>query len=136
MVAQYHRPVGMTVLAALASLACIVSALIALFFLGAIPAALVGGTGFFGQALLGAILWGILSLIWGSVAVGLWLLKPQSWLFVIAFTVLNLTLAVVSLLGGTSFEALLPSILFNAAILIYCLSPGAKESFRLPHSPT
>ena len=126
----------MTVLAVLASLAFIANALIALFFLGALPAALFGGTGFFGQALLGAILWGTLALIWGSVAVGLWTLNPGSWLFVVAITILNLSIAVVSLLGGTSFEAVLPAILFNGAILIYSLSPGVKESFGLTHSPT
>ena len=136
MEAQRHRPFGVTVLAILASIAFIVEAFITLLFLGAIPAALFGGTGFFGQALLGAILWGILALIWGWVAIGLWTLNPGAWLFVVALTVLNIIFAFISLLGATSFAAVLPAIIINGAILIYSLSPGVKEAFEIPQQPT
>jgi len=136
MEAPHHRPFGITVLAILASIAFIVEAFITLLFLGAIPAAIFGGTGFFGQALLGAILWGILALIWGWVAIGLWTLNPGAWLFVVALTILNIVFALISVLGATTFAAVLPTIIINGAILIYSLSPGVKEAFGVPQQPT
>jgi len=123
---------GITILAVLAGIAFIVNAFVTLLFLGAIPAALFGGTGFFGQALLGAFLWGIMALIWVWVAAGLWTLNPQAWLFVVIITILNLILAFVSLLGASTWESMLPSIVVNAAILIYSLSPGVKAAFGHP----
>jgi hypothetical protein len=132
MQAQRHRPVGVTILAVLAGVAFIVNAFVTLLFLGAIPVALFGRTGFFGEALLGAMLWGILALVWGWVAIGLWNLSLQAWLFVVVLTILNLILASVSLLGATTLEAVLPSIVINAAILIYSLTPGVKEAFGYP----
>ena len=132
MQAQRHRPVGVTVLSILAGVAFVVNAFIALLFLGAIPAALFGGTGFFGQALLGAVLWGLLALIWGWVTLGLWSLNPQAWLFVVILAILDLILALVSVLGATTWQAVLPTVLINAAILVYCLTPGVKEAFGHP----
>jgi len=136
MEAPRHRPFGITVLAILASIAFIVNAFITILYLGALPAALFGATGFFGEALLGALLWGVLALIWGVIAVGLWTLAPQSWVFIVALTALNIIFSFVAILGATSFEAVLPSIIINGAILIYCLSPGVKEAFGLPQQPT
>lgn len=129
---QRHRPFGITVLAVLAFVAFIVNAFVTLFFLGAIPVTLLGGTGFFGEALLGAFLWGILALIWGWVAVGLWTLNPQAWTFVVVLSILNLILAIVSLIGATTWEAVILSIVVNGVILIYALSPGVKEAFQIP----
>ena len=132
MQAQRHRPLGITVLAVLAGVAFLVNAFVTLLFLGAAPIALLGGTGFFGEALLGAMLWGIMALIWGWVAAGLWTLNPQAWLFVVVLSILNLILAFVSTLGATTWEVVLPSILVNAAILIYSLTPGVKDAFGYP----
>ena len=129
MQAQRHRPLGITVLAVLAGVAFLVNAFVTLLFLGAAPIALLGGTGFFGEALLGAVLWGIMALIWGWVAAGLWTLNPQAWLFVVVLSILNLILAFVSTLGATTWEIVLPSVIVNAAILIYGLTPGVKEAF-------
>ncbi|SRR5579883_1939484 len=132
MQAQRHRPVGVTVLAVLAGVAFILNAFVTLLFLGALPAALFGGTGFFGQALLGAILWGIMALIWVWVAVGLWNLNPQAWTFVVIITIFDLILAFVSLLGTSTWQAVLPSIIVNAAILIYSVTPGVRAAFGHP----
>jgi hypothetical protein len=95
MQAQRHRPFGVTVLAILAGVAFIVNAFVTLLFLGAIPAALFGGTGFFGAALFGAFLWGLLAVIWAWVATGLWKLDPQAWMFVIFVSLLNIILGLI-----------------------------------------
>ncbi len=136
MQAQRHRPVGITILAVLAGITFVVNSFVALLYLGVLPVVLIGGTGFFGEALLAAVLWGIMALIWGWVAAGLWTLNPQAWLFVVILSILNLVLTVVSVLGGTTWEAVLPSLLVNAAILIYSLTPGVKEAFESPDRTT
>lgn len=127
-----HRPFGVTVLAVLAGIAFVVNAFVTLLFLGALPVALFGGTGFFGQALVGAFFWGLLAFIWGWVTIGLWNMDPQAWLFVVIVTMLNLILAGISVLGATTWQAVLPSLLLNAVILIYSLSPGVKQAFGVP----
>ncbi len=133
--AQRHRPVGVTILAVLAGIAFILNAFVTLVFLGAIPASLFGRTGFFGQALLGAILWGVLALIWGWVAVGLWNLNPQAWAFVVILCIIDLVFAFISLLGSTSLSQIIPIVVINVVILIYTLSPGVKEAFGVPEHP-
>lgn len=135
MQAQRHRPFGVTVLATLAGIAFVVNAFITLVFVGAIPVTLFGGTGFFGQALLGTILWGFLALIWGWVAINLWNLNPEAWSFVIILSVLNLILDILSLLGASTLGSILPSVLINMAILIYALSPSVKDAFGHPGQP-
>ncbi len=57
---------------------------------------------------------------------------PQGWLFVTVLSVLNLILAFVSVLGASSFMAVLPSVLFNALVLIYANMPGVKAAFNMP----
>jgi hypothetical protein len=50
-------------------------------------------------------------------------------MFAIVLSGLNLVLALLSLLGASTLEALLPAILLNGAILLYCLTPGVRRAF-------
>jgi hypothetical protein len=59
----------------------------------------------------------------------LWTMNPQGWFFATFLSGLNLVLAFISLLGASSLQALLPAIIINAAVLIYCLVPSTKEAF-------
>lgn len=134
MQAQRHRPLGVSILAVLTGLAFLANGFIALLFVGALPFALLGGVGFFGQALVGAFFWGLLALIWGWVTVGLWNLDPQAWVFVVALAVLNLILAVISVLGASTWQAVMPGIIVSGIVLVYALTPGVKEAFGVPES--
>lgn len=122
------RPFGVTVLAILAAIAAILALIHTLQMLHLFPIFL-GPVRFFTFDLFGAILWGIMLLIWVWVMRGLWNLDPQAWVFVAALATLNLVLDFVSILGQSSFQAMLPSLLVNALILIYALLPGTKAAF-------
>jgi predicted flap endonuclease-1-like 5' DNA nuclease len=78
---------------------------------------------------LGAIIWGILALIYIWVVRMLWNLDPQGWLFVSALSALNLVLALISVIGQSTWQAMLPAIVVNGLILIYSQLSGTKEAF-------
>ncbi len=125
------RPLGVTILAILAFLAALSAAWHTLQMLHIIPVSF-GEMRFFTFDLFGAILWGIMFLIYLWVFRMLWNLDPQGWLFVVVLATLNLILALVSWLGASSFMAILPSLLFNAIVLIYANMPGVKSAFNMP----
>ena len=74
-------------------------------------------------------LWGLLAVIWIWVTRGLWNLDPQAWLFVVVLASLNLIMAVVSILGASTWQSVAATILLNGIILIYALTPGVKNAF-------
>ena len=125
------RPIGVTLLALLAGLAGLLSAVATLQYLHIIPFTM-GPISFFGFDPLGALLWGITAAIWAWVTVNLWMVRPQALQFVTILSGLNLILAGLSIVGNSTLSALLPSILFNGIILIYSLSPRIRESFGMP----
>ncbi len=129
------RPFGVTILAILAGIAAFIAIIHTLQMLHLFPIS--GPFGifrFFTFDLFGAILWGILALIYLWVMNKLWNLDPQGWLFVAALSALNLILAVLSIIGQSSLQAMLPSIVVNGLILIYALLPGTKEAFGVATS--
>ena len=52
-------------------------------------------------------------------------------MYLVILAGLNLILAFVSILGASSWLAMLPAILVNGAVLLYCLLPGTKASFGI-----
>ena len=74
-------------------------------------------------------MWGILALIYLWLVRMLWSVDAQGWMFLVILSALNLILAFVSVLGQSSFQAMLPAIVINGIILIYCLLPGTKAAF-------
>jgi hypothetical protein len=123
-----HRPVGITILAVLAVVAALVAAWHTLQYLHLIPFT-IGELQFYGFDPLGAILWAVLALIWVWVAARLWTVDPRGLMFAIVLSGLNLLLALLSLLGASTLEALLPAILLNGVVLLYCLTPGVRRAF-------
>jgi hypothetical protein len=122
------RPIGVIVLTILAGVAAILSIFFSLQFLGL--ALFNSAVDFFGSAGLGAAMWAIMALIWLWLMRMLWNVNPQAWLFLVVITIFNLILAVVSIIGGTDWELLLPSLILNGLVLIYCVLPGTREAFQ------
>jgi len=126
-----HRPVGVTILAILAALGALVAAYYTLQYLGIIPFVL-GPVSFFGQDWLGAGLSALCAALWVWVTLLLWRLDKQGWVFVVVLAVLNFLLAWVSMLGATTWQAALPTLLLNGGILVYCFTSGVREAFQAP----
>ena len=127
------RPFGVTILAILAGIAAFFAIIHTLQMLHLFPiSGPLGVFSFFTFDLLGALLWGLMAAIYIWLVRMLWNLDPQGWLFLVIIAIFNLILALVSVLGRSSFQAMLPSILINGIILIYCLLPGTKEAFGQP----
>jgi hypothetical protein len=122
------QPVGVTVLGVLAAVAAGVSLYHALQFLGALPAML-GRFMFFGQNFGGALVFSFNALLWAVVAWGLLSLKPWAWLFTVVIAVLGLLSAIFGLLGGSELSAMLPALVIDAIILIYCFTSSVKQAF-------
>jgi predicted flap endonuclease-1-like 5' DNA nuclease len=124
------RPFGVTILAVLAAVGAIVAIIHTLQMLHLFPiSGPLGVFKFFTFDFFGAILWGVLALIYIWVVRMLWNLDPQGWLFVSALSALNLILAVISIIGQSTFQAMLPAIVVNGLILIYSQLSGTKEAF-------
>ncbi|MBV9576996.1 MAG: hypothetical protein JO057_00250 [Chloroflexi bacterium] len=123
-----HRPIGITIIAILAGIATILAAIHTLQYLHILPF-FIGSMAFFGFDLWGALLWALMTLIYAWVVVQLWNVNPQGWMFLVILSALNIILDVLSILGATTVSAVLPSIVINAIVLIYCLTPGIKRAF-------
>ena len=131
-----HRPFGVTLLAIFAYIAGIDAIFHTLQMLHLLPIKGPLGMGyFFGFSIIGAIMWGILALIYFWVGKMLWNLNEQGWLFVVILSILNLIMAFVTVLGKTPFSAVLPAVLVNGIVLIYALLPGVKNSFTPAPTP-
>jgi len=127
------RTLAVVVLAVVAVLAGLAAVYDTLRFLNIIPQEQIGELEFMGSInWLGALLSGIVALIWFSVASQLWTLNPQGWLFVAVISVLNLVLLVMSLLGSSSFGAVAPGIVLNVVALVLTMLPSTKQAFGMP----
>ena len=127
---EKHRPFGVTLLAILAGLAAVIAFYHGLQLLGILPFK-IGEHKFFTPeaSWFAAIMWGVLGFIYIWVMRMLWKLDAQGWLFVVILSALNLVMALLSILGQSTWEAMLPSLLINGIILLYCLVPSTREVF-------
>jgi len=129
------RPFGVTLLALLAALGALMAIYHTLQFLHLLPFSVSTGLGtfrFFGFDIFAALIWGLLAGIWVWVAQLLLSLDRQGWLFVVILSALSLALDFVSILGGSTVQAMLPSALINAIVLVYALLPGTRAAFSAP----
>jgi len=123
-----HRPIGITVIAILAGLATIIAAIHTLQYLHLLPFFL-GNMAFFGFHIWGALLWGLMTIIYAWVVTQLWSVNPQGWMFLVLLSALNIGLDLLSIFGQSTISSVAPSIVVNGIVLIYCLTPGVKRAF-------
>ena len=126
-----ERPLGITLLAILAILAALQSLVYTLQMLHILPY-YIGSVAFWNFSLLGALCWGFIFLIWLAVFQMLMTMHPSGWLFLVIISGLTLLFDLLAILGSSSWEAMAPSILIAAIVLIYCLLPGTKQAFGIP----
>ena len=84
---------------------------------------------FIGGSLFGAILSGLVALIWFWAAARIWNLDPRGWLFMVSIAAIYLIFDVVALIAGTPIELLMASIVINLLALILGLLPSTKREF-------
>lgn len=89
---------------------------------------------FLGTPLLGAILSGLVALIWFWSASRIWNGDPQGWLFMVSIAAIYLIMDVIALIASDlpfeqTFELLMPSIFISALALILGLLPSTKREF-------
>ena len=124
-----NRPFAGTLLALLAGLAGVLAVIDVLRYLGLIPWFDIGPVDFFGVSIIGAILAGIVAIIWFWVARGLWNLDPQAWLFVVVIAIVYLIFDVVAIIGNSSWQSMLPSIIVSGLALILALIPSTQKAY-------
>jgi hypothetical protein len=122
------RSVGASILAVIAAFAGVLAVLDVLRYLGLLPFSL-GPVNFFGFSFIGAILAGIVAIIWFWAAQKLWNGDEQGWLFMVVLAIFYLILDFVSLLGGTPLSSMWTSIVLNVLVLVIAFLPGTKENF-------
>jgi hypothetical protein len=83
-------------------------------------------------SLFGAFMYGLLGFFYFWLFRMLWTMEPQGWMFALLLSGFVLILDVVSVLAGSSWEAMAPGIIISALILIYCMLPGTKQVFGIP----
>ena len=124
-----QRPLGITLLAVLAGIGAVLAIIHTLQMLHLLPFNILGELRFWNLSFVGALVWGLLAVVYVWLVRVLWNVEPQGWLFLVVLSTLNLILALITLLAGSSLQALVPTLIVNGLILIYCLLPSTKEAF-------
>ena len=125
-----NRPFVITLLAILALIGAAQALIYTLQLLHLFPV-WIGDVRFYTFDIWGALLWGIMVFIYVWVFNMLWIMNPQGWLFLVLISGLNLILAFLHILGGSSWQAMSIAIVINGLILIYCLLPSTKKAFEI-----
>ncbi len=124
-----HRDAAVVILTGLALVSAILEVVDVLRYLGLLPMGELLGLQFYGINWLGALLSGVVAVIWFSVVRQLWNLDEQGWLFVVVIAILNLVLLLAAVVGRTSVQAVSLGILVNGAALILALLPSTQAAF-------
>ena len=82
----------------------------------------------------GAVMAGLLGIIWLLVAFWIWTLNPSGWLFVVFFSAVTLIFQVLAILGRTTFAQVLPAVAVNGLALLLALLPSTRDAFT-PRRP-
>ena len=123
------RPFGVTLLAILAGIVAVLSAIHALQALGLFPY-VIGPFKVHAFSFWSFLMWGLLVWVYVWLVKMLWNVEKEAWLFLAVITVFNLILDFVVMLGATTaWTDVSIHFLLNALILIYIMLPGVKDAF-------
>jgi uncharacterized membrane protein len=126
------RPFAATLMAVIAAFAGIVAIFDTLRYLRLLPAASFGSLDFYGGSIFGAILSGMVALIWFWAAARVWNLDPRGWSFIVTIAAIYLIFDLVALLFGNPFYTLGSSFWITLLALVLGLLPGTKTAFGQP----
>jgi hypothetical protein len=125
-----ERPIGVTILAILAGVAAILSAIHALQFLGLFPIVISQNVAIRTYiSFWYALMYGLLFWVYIWLVRMLWRVDPAAWMFLVFITVFELTLDFIALLGKSTWQDVSVSFIFNAVVLLYVMLPGVREAF-------
>jgi hypothetical protein len=122
------RPFGVTILAVLAGLATVLSAVHALQALGILPF-IIGPFKVHAFSFWSFMMYALMAWIWAWLVKMLWNVEKEAWLFMAVITAFNLILDFTVMLGSGNWSDVSVSFLLNAVILIYVMLPGVKRAF-------
>ena len=126
-----NRPLGVTILAALASVALVLSIVHLLQAIGILPY-VIGQISIRDFNLWYVLLWGLMVWVWLWVVRALLVMDPSAWLFVLIVSGFNLTFDFFTMISTpTTTTDLTISFLLNLVIFGYAMVPSTKRSFGI-----
>lgn len=120
-----NRTAGIAILAVIAVIAGIVALVDTIRYLSFAFSPL----SFIGAPWLGAILSGLVALIWFWAASRVWNVDPQGWLFMVSIAAIYIILDIIAVIAGTPIELLFGSLFVSVLALILGLLPSTKREF-------
>ena len=126
-----NRPIGVTILAALASVALILSIVHFLQALGIIPY-FIGQISIRDFNLWYVLLWGLMIWVWLWVVRALLVMDPSAWLFLLIVSGFNIIFEFTTIITTpTTTTDLSVSFVLNIIIFGYTMLPSTKASFGI-----
>ena len=126
-----NRPLGVTILAALASVALVLSIVHLLQAIGILPY-FIGPISISDFNLWYVLLWGLMIWVWLWVVRALLVMDPSAWLFLLIVSGFNLMFDFFTMISTpTTNTDLTISFLLNLAIFGYTMVPSTKRSFGI-----
>ena len=126
-----NRPLGVTILAALASVALVLSIVHLLQAIGIIPY-FIGQISIRDFNLWYVLLWGLMVWVWLWVVRALLVMDPSAWLFLLIVSGFNLMFDFFTMISTpTTNTDLTISFLLNLVIFGYTMVPSTKRSFGI-----
>lgn len=123
------RTIWIDLLTLLAVLAGVAAVLDTLRFLGILPVPDTWALQLYDRSWLGALMSGLVALIWFTTASQLWNLDARGWIFVVVIAIVNLVLLGVSWLGGSSWQSIMPGVAISGVIILLGLLTSTREAF-------
>ena len=126
-----NRPLGVTILAALASVALVLSIVHLLQAIGIVPY-LIGPISIRDFNVWYVLLWGLMVWVWLWVVRALLAVDPSAWLFLLIVSGFNLMFDFFTMISTpTTNTDLTISFLLNLVIFGYAMVPSTKRSFGI-----